>query len=86
LLRPRQVQRRSVVEVLERRHVLDRRDHRVARVVGELVQKHDRALGPPDDERGIRVVRVLDHAAEKASRPLFAADVLHAPRRPQPLQ
>jgi len=75
----------GVVEVVELGPVRDRGDHDVAGVVGKLVQHHDRALGPPHDELGIRVVGVLDHAAEEAARLRLGGDVLHAPGRPQSL-
>jgi len=74
-----------IVQLLEPGHVGHRDDHRVAGVVGKLVQHHERAFGPPDHELRVRIVGVLDDAAEQAARLLLAADVLHAPRRPQSL-
>src|SRR6266511_1510403 len=57
----------------------------------ETVRLHDRAkhverllLRPGEGAAG-RVVEILDHPAEQAAWPLLTADVLHAPRRQQPL-
>jgi len=81
--RAHDVGRLVVIERFELADVRRRGDHGVPGVVGEAVEEHDRALGAPDDQLGVLVVGVLEHAAEKAAGPLLAADVLHAPGRPQ---
>jgi len=74
-----------VVEVLDLALVGGGSDHDVSGVVRELVQHHERPLRPPNDELGIRVVWILEDAAEQTPWPLLTRDVLHAPRRPQSL-
>src|SRR5437660_299516 len=74
-----------VVEIDEARTMRKRRHHRVTGVVRKLVQHHDRAWRSPYDQVSVLIVRMLDDPLEKTPGFLHAADVLHAPRRPQPL-
>src|SRR5712692_5679526 len=59
--------------------------HRVAGVVGELIQEYQRALRPPKHEIGVGVGRVFEDPAEEAAGSRLAGHVLHAPGRPQTL-
>jgi len=80
-----EVCRLGIVEVIELSAVSCRRDHDVPGVVWEFVQHDQRPRRSPHDELCVRIVGVLEHAAEQAADLRLAGDVLHAPGRPQSL-
>ena len=83
--RAHQVGGLDIVERIELAAMCCRRHHDVAGVIRKLVQHHHCTLRPPDHEICVRVVGVLEDAAEQAACLRLAGDVLHAPGRPQSL-